>query len=66
MIYKSNHPTQSHHHHHSINKGKDLAAETSGATAFELQIAEALKKAGVIRDEEERVESDVLWEHQRG
>ena len=64
--HHSHHHPHRHHHHHSINKGKDLAAETSGATAFELQIAEALKKAGVIRDEEERVESDVLWEHQRG
>lgn len=60
------HPHRHHLHHHSNNKGKDLAAETGGATAFELQVAEALKKAGVIRDEEERVESDVLWEHQRG
>lgn len=61
------HPHHPHHHRHRhSNKGKDLAAETGGATAFELQVAEALKKAGVIRDEEERVESDVLWEHQRG
>lgn len=33
---------------------------------LDLSIAKALKEAGVIQEEEDKVECDVLWEHQRG
>lgn len=55
-----------HRHRTPKHKGKSFADQASAAADFDLSVAEALKQAGVIRDEEERVESDVLWEHQRG
>ncbi|GAA6001564.1 hypothetical protein JCM10207_006725 [Rhodosporidiobolus poonsookiae] len=34
--------------------------------AFDEQVTRALREAGVLQEEEEKVEVDVLWEHQRG
>lgn len=53
------------HDHRAAKKGKQSRAELDQAE-FELSVAEALKQAGIVEDEEERVECDVLWEHQRG
>lgn len=53
------------HDHRAAKKGKHSAAEMSAAD-FDLSVAEALKQAGVITEEEDRLETDVLWEHQRG
>ncbi|GAA6039593.1 hypothetical protein JCM8097_002202 [Rhodosporidiobolus ruineniae] len=36
------------------------------SAAFDAAVAQALKKAGVIGEEQEKVETDVLYEHQRG
>ncbi|GAA5990532.1 hypothetical protein JCM10908_003117 [Rhodotorula pacifica] len=72
------HRIPGHRHLNNVlakRKGRSLGLSAAAAAAmrnneqaaFELSVAEALKQAGVIQDEEEeRVESDVLWEHQRG
>ncbi|GAA5856888.1 hypothetical protein JCM8547_008446 [Rhodosporidiobolus lusitaniae] len=51
-------------HLHSAKK--ENSAEASAAQAFDEQVAEALRLAGMYDEEKEKVEVDVLMEHQRG
>ncbi|BGP05590.1 hypothetical protein JCM10049v2_001396 [Rhodotorula toruloides] len=54
------------HLHGQKRRTTKLDTHIGESAELDMNIAKALKEAGVIKDEEDKVECDVLWEHQRG